>query len=190
MAALLVGSLGTGTLVAINNNGTLLYNVAAGFHFLNSVSGSGNLTFATISNANEVIQNGDLFRFHWNPHNSVRHPQARQHESSQRRLQRHPERRPDVFRYRVQSRPGLAIRNHHQRHRDHTRRRALTGGNNDGSVIRVGSATTTTLSGVITVASNALIGLDGGATLSLTNANNALVGSGTTLSLTGGGTRF
>ena len=33
-----------------------------------------------------------------------------------------------------------------------------------------------------------MIGLDGGATLSLTNANNALVGSGTTLSLTGGGT--
>ncbi len=56
----------------------------------------------------------------------------------------------------------------------------------DGA-IRAGGATTSTFQGTITVASNSQIGLDGGATLRLANAN-ALIGSNVTVTLTGGGT--
>jgi fibronectin-binding autotransporter adhesin len=62
------------------------------------------------------------------------------------------------------------------------------GGNpvNDGA-LHAGGATTSTFDGPITVASNSLINLDGGATLALTNTN-ALTGSNVTVSLAGGGT--
>ena len=79
-----VGSLGTGA-VAINNSGTLLYNVAAGSTFIQL-----RLRLRQPDIRHDLQrQRGNSerrpFRFHWNPHNSVRYPPARQHESSQRR---------------------------------------------------------------------------------------------------------
>ncbi len=181
-----VGSLGTGP-VSIASSGTLLYNVAAPSTFApSSISGSGNLIFASISNANEVIQNADLSSFSGTltVQSGILRPANANNplSPSGNVVQNGGEMYFDTGSNHAPSTAYAITING----TGTTPTAGATGANNDGA-IRVGSATTTTLTGPITVASNSLIGLDGGATLSLTNAN-PITGSNVTLSLTGGGT--
>jgi autotransporter-associated beta strand protein len=179
------GSLGTSA-VSISNGAELLYNVAAGTTFTNTVTGAGNLVFATVNNANEVIQNSDLSGFTGTL--TVQSGILRPANTT------NPLNPTNTVGANVVLNGGEIYWDTGSNHAPATAYQitingtgtGTAGADNDGA-IRVGSATNTTLSGPITVGSNSSIGLDGGASLTLTNTN-ALSGSNVSLSLLGGGT--
>ncbi len=188
-----VGSIGTSA-VSIAAGSQLLYTTVAAASTLSStITGAGNLNFAVTSN-NEAVQAGDLSGFTGTlnvqsgivrPSNAT-NPLNPTNTVGANVVQNGGELYWDTGSNHAPSTPFQITINGTGTTPTTGANAGVTGANNDGA-IRVGSNTLTTLPGVITVASNSLIGLDGGATLSLTNAN-PLAGSNVTLSLTGGGT--
>ncbi|HZZ26975.1 MAG TPA: autotransporter-associated beta strand repeat-containing protein [Pirellulales bacterium] len=172
------GSLGTGSL-QINSPGNLIYSRSDSTTFApTSVSGNGNLIFAGTNNV--TAQNADLGGFGGTltVQSGIVRPANTNNplSGSNNIVQNGGELYFDTGSNHAPSQP-ITINGTGT---------GASGANNDGA-IRVGAATTTTVSGTVTVGSNALVGLDGGATLALTNST-ALSGTNTTLSVTGGGT--
>jgi autotransporter-associated beta strand protein len=172
-----VGSLGTGS-VSIASAGTLLYSRSDSTTITNTVSGSGHYTIAGTTNITVLNGDNSAFTGTLTIQSGIVRPVHVSTFNSGATVMNGGEIYWDTGSNHAPAQNGTLTIN--------GTGSGAAGANNDGA-LRVGSATTTTWLGVINVASNALIGLDGGSTLSLTNAN-PIVGTNTTLSLTGGGT--